>query len=72
MNEKEMNEIQKLAFENAREDFFKDYANMKNFIFESYFFNVEKKELTLNYSFDSKMFFSEKKHFLLLYNDFNI
>ena len=29
MNEKEMNEIQKLAFENAREDFFKDY--MKNF-----------------------------------------
>ena len=27
MNEKEMNEIQKLAFENAREDF----ANMKNF-----------------------------------------
>ena len=26
-----MNEIQKLAFENAREDFFKDYANMKNF-----------------------------------------
>lgn len=31
MNEKEMNEIQKLAFENAREDFLKDYANMKNF-----------------------------------------
>lgn len=31
MKEKKMNEIQKLAFENAREDFFKDYANMKKF-----------------------------------------
>ena len=31
MKEKKMNEIQKLAFENAREYFFKDYANMKNF-----------------------------------------
>ena len=37
---------------------------MKNFIFESYSFNAEKKELTLNYSFDSKMFFSEKITFV--------
>lgn len=31
MKEKKMNEIQKLAFENAREDFFKNYANIKKF-----------------------------------------
>lgn len=37
---------------------------MKNFIFESYFFDIEKKELNLNYSFDSKICFSEKITFV--------
>ena len=31
MNEKEMNEIEQLAFENAREDFLKNYDNIKKF-----------------------------------------